>query len=157
MHAMSRILASATAGGMLAGVFSPDASAQGPLPPFVAHTTVTVANESPVPQIVAGTNVPPFELPPYQQAALAMSTPLPPRPVPGSPIPVRFEYSIGMAPGPECRGTIDMRVVVRGTAASNSEATNCDAHSLGTGGASCSIAVSATNSECQGGLAFMAP
>ena len=86
-----------------------------------------------------------------------MSTPLPPGPVSGAPIPVRFEYSIGMAPGPECRGTVDVRVVVRGTAASSSEAKNCDAHSRGTGGVSCSIAVSARNSECQGGLAFVAP
>lgn len=157
MTVTSHILATAAAGGMLVALHASSASSQAPPPLFAAHATVMVENRSPVPQMVAGTNVPPFELPPYQRAELPMAAPLPPGPVPGSPIPVRFVYSVGLAPGPECRGTIDMSVVFRGTAANNSEATNCDAHSLGTGGASCSIAVSARNSECEGRLAFVAP
>jgi hypothetical protein len=157
MSATSSALAAAAAGGMLVALLASGALAQEPGPAFVARATVTVDNDSPVPQLVIGTNVPPFTLLPYRQAALAMSAPLPPGPVPGSPIPVRFTYSIGQAPGPECRGTIDMRIVVRGTPANNNEATNCVAHSLGTGGARCSIAVDARDAACEGGLAFVAP
>lgn len=157
MRAPSIAAATAALASMLFAALAPNASAQAPPPAFVAHATVTVENQSPVPQIVAGTGVPPFALPPYRQAALAMSAPVPPGPLPGSPAPVRFLYSVGQAPGPECRGSIDMSIVVRGTAASNSEATHCLAHSLGTGGASCSIAVSARGAACAGGLAFIAP
>jgi hypothetical protein len=142
---------------MLVALLAPGVSAQAPSPAFVARATVTVDNESPVPQLVAGTNVPPFTLLPYRRAALAMSAPLPPGPVPGSPVPVRFSYSIGQAPGPQCRGTIDMRIAVRGTPANNAEATHCVAHSLGIGGASCNIAVTARDAACEGGLAFVAP
>ena len=157
MRATSPVIRTAAAAGLLVALLAPGASAQAPGPAFVAHATVTVDNESPVPQLVVGTNTPPFTLLPYRQAALAMSAPLPPGPLPGRPVPVRFAYSIGQAPGPQCRGTVDMRIVVRGTPADNAEATHCVAHSLGTGGASCNIAVSARDAVCEGGLAFVAP
>lgn len=157
MSTTSLALAAAAAGSMVLGLPVPNASAQVQRPAFVARATVSVENASPVPQIVVGSNVPAFTLPPYRQAALAMSAPLPSAPVPGSQIPVRFYYSIGQAPGPLCRGTIDMRVLVRGTVANNQEETHCVAHSLGTGGARCSIAVNARDAACQGGLAFIAP
>jgi hypothetical protein len=145
---------SAAASAILAALPVPAALAQGSHPMFVAH--VTVENRSPVPQAVAGTNVPPFELSPYRQAVLAMNAaPLPS--ASGSRIPVRFYFSIGQAPGPQCRGTIDMTVIVRGTSANENEATKCVGHSLGTGGGSCNIAMNARNSVCEGGLAFVAP
>jgi hypothetical protein len=157
MPATSIATATAAAGSILVALLAPRALAQAPPAPFVARTTVTVENSSPLPQIVVGTNVPPFELLPYRRAELAMSAPLLRAPVPGAAIPVRFAYSIGQAPGPQCRGTVDLSFAVHGTFADNDEATHCVAHSFGTGGASCSIAVSARDSACEGGLAFVAP
>jgi hypothetical protein len=151
------INAASAAAGILAAALTTAALAQEPQPVFVARADVTVANSSPVPQTVAGTNVPPFELAPHQQAKLAMNV-TPPAPPPGqTTVPVRFYYSVGSAPGPQCRGTIEMRVTLRGGSFNRNEATNCHARSLGTGGASCNIAVSARNSACEGGLAFVAP
>jgi hypothetical protein len=148
------ISAAAALASVLVILLASGAAVQGAdLAPFVAHADITVDNSSPVPQIVAGTNVAPFELPPHQQAKLAMSI-VPPPTAPGSPTPVRFFYSIGETPGPQCRGAINMRVSVSGTATGSNEATNCVANSLSTGGANCKIAVSARNSICQGGLAF---
>jgi hypothetical protein len=155
MRTTSFNLAAAFAGGIALSLPAPSVPAQEPQHAgFVARANVTVDNSSPVPQLVAGTNVPPFELLPYRQAQLAMNAP---PPAPGSGFPVRFHYSIGQAPGPQCHGTIDMTVALRGTSASPTRATNCVAHSLGTGGARCNIAVSARNSACEGGLAFVAP
>ncbi|HTV90542.1 MAG TPA: hypothetical protein VME41_16110 [Stellaceae bacterium] len=147
------IAAAAMAAGALAAAVVPGAAAQ---QPFAARANITVENSSPVPQIVAGTSVPPFQLPPYHETMLAMTAPPPPA-VPGVGTPVRFYYSVGEAPGPQCRGTIEMDVLVRGTAASSNAATHCVARSLAIGGAACNIAVSARNSLCEGGLAFIAP
>ena len=153
---MTSITAAAVvAGGIVVAFAATGAAAQQPQPAFLPRANVTVANNSPVPQIVAGTNVPPFELLPHQQAELAMQAPSPP--VADGPRPVRFYYSVGQAPGPQCHGTIDMTVAVRGVSTRENEATNCVAHSLGIGGASCNIAVSAHDSRCVGGLAFVAP
>lgn len=124
---------------------------------FVARANVKVVNNSPVPQTIAGTGVAPFELMPHQQAQLDMRVTPPPAPTaPGSSVPVRFEYSVGQGAGPQCHGTIDMSLDARGGPASPSTATNCVAHSVGTNGADCNIAVSAQNAMCQGGLAFSA-
>jgi hypothetical protein len=115
-----------------------------------------VVNNSLVPQTIAGTGVAPFELMPHQQAQLDMRV-APPAPTgPGSSVPVRFEYSVGRSAGPQCHGTIDMSLDMRGGPAGPSTVTNCVAHSLGTSGADCNIAVSAQNAMCQGGLAFSA-
>lgn len=124
---------------------------------FVARANVSVANNSPVPQTVAGTGVAPFELMPHQQAQLNMQVAPPPAPTPpGSSVPVRFEYSVGQGAGPQCHGTIDMSLDTQGGSADRSAVTHCVAHSLGTNGADCNIAVSAQNAMCQGGLAFSA-
>jgi hypothetical protein len=149
--------ARAVTGGLLAALLASGAPAQEPQAGFVAHANITVANSSPVPQMVAGTNVPPFELLPHQQARLAMNVNAPPPPAGQGTVPVRFHYSVGLAPGPQCHGIIDMRVSVNGTRTSANEATHCQARSLGTGGAVCNIAVSARSSTCVGGLAFVAP
>lgn len=151
------------AGGTLLCVIAPGALAQEPEPPpppglpFAAHASITVQNSSPLPQLVSGTNVPPFELGPHQHARLEMSVTPPPPPPGDRMIPVRFVYSIGTAPGPECRGAINMTVTARGTAFSENEATRCLARSLGSGGASCHIAVKAHGNVCEGGLAFVVP
>ena len=124
---------------------------------FIAHANVNVVNNSPVPQIIAGTGVSPFELMPHQQAKLDMQVVPPPAPAaPGSTVPVRFEYSVGRNTGPQCHGTIDMSLNSQGPASSRYAVTNCVAHSVGTDGADCNIAVSAQNAMCQGGLAFSA-
>jgi hypothetical protein len=154
MRNVSIAISVAFAGCLLAPFFGPSARGQQPPAEFAAQANITVENNSPVPQIVAGTNVPPFELPPHQQTMLAMSAP---PPVPGSGVPTRFHYSIGQAMGPVCRGTIDMSVMASGTIAASNEATHCFARSLGTGGANCNIAVSARDRACEGGLAFAAP
>jgi hypothetical protein len=125
--------------------------------PFVARANVNVANNSPVPQTIAGTGVVPFQLMPHQQAQLDMSVTPPPAPTaPGSSVPVRFEYSVGQNAGPQCHGTIDMSLDTQGQPAGRFVVTNCVAHSLGTNGADCNIAVSAQSAICQGGLAFSA-
>lgn len=124
---------------------------------FVAQANVKVVNNSPVPQTIAGTGVAPFQLMPHQQAQLDMRvTPPPARTAPGDSVPVRFEYSVGQGAGPQCRGTIDMSLDTRGGPANRYAVTNCVAHSLGTNGADCNIAVSAQSAMCQGGLAFSA-
>jgi hypothetical protein len=124
---------------------------------FVARANVNVVNNSPVPQRIAGTGVAPFELMPHQQAQLGMQvTPASTSTVPGSSVPVRFEYSVGQNTGPQCRGTIDMSLNTQGDASGRYAVTNCVAHSLGTNGADCNIAVSAQDAMCQGGLAFSA-
>jgi hypothetical protein len=155
MRTTSITAATVVAASLVSASLAASALAQEANGGFAAHANVTVANNSPVPQIVAGTNVPPFELLPHQQAELAMNAP--PPPIPGDRRPVRFYYSVGQAPGPQCHGTIDMTVAVHGVSTNADEATNCVAHSLGTGGASCNIAVSAHNARCVGGLAFVAP
>ena len=154
---MSRLLmAVATAASFLAQLPS-GALAQAPPSRLIAQANVTVANDSPVPQVVAGSGVSPFTLPPRQQAQLRMSIVLPPRPMARSGVvPVRFEYSVGEAPGPQCQGTIDLRLSVQGTVDNNDQITDCRARSLGTDGAHCKIAVSARNAVCEGGLAFSA-
>ncbi|HTV46301.1 MAG TPA: hypothetical protein VMF05_13400 [Stellaceae bacterium] len=153
---MSRLpLTVAVIGGLLTQLSS-GVLAQAP-PPFVARANVTVANNSPVPQIVAGTSVAPFTLLPNQQAQLRMSiVPPPGAVVPGGIVPLRFEYSVGQAPGPRCRGTIDMSLRTRGSLDADDQITHCLARSLGTDGARCNIAVSARNAACVGGLAFSA-
>lgn len=124
---------------------------------FVARANVKVVNNSPVPQTIAGTGVAPFQLMPHQQAQLDMRvTPPPVQTAPGSSVPVRFEYSVGQSVGPQCKGTIDMSLNTRGNPDSRYAVTNCVAHSLGTNGADCKIAVSAQSAMCQGGLAFSA-
>jgi hypothetical protein len=124
---------------------------------FVARANVKIVNNSPAPQTIAGTGVAPFELMPRQQAQLDMQvTPPPARTAPGSSVPVRFEYSVGQGAGPQCHGTIDMSLDTRGGPANPYAVTNCVAHSLGTNGADCNIAVSAQSAMCQGGLAFSA-
>jgi hypothetical protein len=124
---------------------------------FVARAQVNVVNNSPVPQTIAGTGVAPFELMPHQQARLDMQVAPPPAPTaPGDSVPVRFEYSVGQAVGPQCRGTIDMSLNSQGGPANRYAVTHCVAHSLGTNGADCNIAVSAQSAMCQGGLAFSA-
>lgn len=133
------------------------ARAQAPEPAFVARARVMVENNTPVPQRVTGTNVAPFQLLPHQQAELDMSAT--PPPAPGSvdnPAPVRFEYSVGQAPGPQCHGTIDMSLRTMGNLPNHYEVTNCVAHSLGLEGGDCNIVVSARTAFCQGGLAFSA-
>jgi hypothetical protein len=124
---------------------------------FVARANVQVVNNSPVPQTIAGTGVAPFELMPHQQAQLDMQAAPPPAPTaPGSSVPVRFEYSVGRGAGPQCHGTIEMSLDTRGGPANRYAVTNCVAHSTGTNGADCNIAVSAQSAMCQGGLAFSA-
>src|ERR1700760_3452767 len=124
---------------------------------FVAHAKVNVVNNSPVPQTIAGTGVAPFELMPHQQADLDMHVAPPPAPTaPGSTTPVRFEYSIGRGAGPQCHGTIDMSLNSNGSPGGQYAVTNCVAHSLGTNGGDCNIAVNAQTGMCQGGLAFSA-
>jgi len=154
---MFRVSLAATTLGILVAQALSGLPAQAQDQPFVARATVDVANNSPVPQTVAGTNVAPFELLPHHQAKLDMSVTPPPAPTaPGSSVPVRFEYSVGRAAGPQCRGTIDMSLDARGPDATPYEVTNCVAHSLGTDGADCKIAVAAKDAVCQGGLAFTA-
>jgi hypothetical protein len=151
---MSRLSLAAVTLGILAVQASSGALAQTSAQPFIAHANVSVENNSPVPQTVAGTGVTPFELLPHQQAQLNMGM-VPPAPTaPGSSVPVRFEYSVGQGAGPQCRGTIDMSLNRQGQIAGTNEVTNCVAHSLGTDGANCQIVVSAKNDVCQGGLAF---
>jgi hypothetical protein len=124
---------------------------------FVARANVKVVNNSPVPQTIAGTGVVPFQLMPKQEAQLDMRVAPPPAPTaPGSTVPVRFEYSIGQGAGPQCHGTIDMSLNTRGAADGQYTVTNCVAHSLGTNGGDCNIAVNAQTAMCQGGLAFSA-
>lgn len=124
---------------------------------FVARANINVVNNSPVPQTVAGTGVAPFELMPHQAARLDMRIAPPPvATAPASSVPVRFEYSVGHNAGPQCHGTIDMSLDTRGAPGGSNVVTNCVAHSLGTDGADCNIAVSAQNAMCQGGLAFSA-
>jgi hypothetical protein len=123
--------------------------------PFVAHAKVNVVNNSPVPQTIAGTGVVPFQLMPHQQADLDMRVTPPPVATPsGGPVPVRFEYSIGQGAGPQCHGTIDMSLNQANP--SSPTVTNCVAHSTGTNGGDCNIAVNAETAMCQGGLAFSA-
>jgi len=121
---------------------------------FVAHAKVNVVNNSPVPQTIAGTGVAPFQLMPHQQADLDMHVVPPPVVTPTGPVPVRFEYSIGQGAGPQCHGTIDMSLNQANPSAPT--VTNCVAHSLGTNGGDCNIAVNAQTGMCQGGLAFSA-
>jgi hypothetical protein len=155
---MPRLFVTAAAIGGLLAQLSSGALAQAPNRPFVARANVTVQNNSPVPQVVAGTGVAPFTLLPNQQAQLHMNIVPPPGPTaPGGTVPVRFQYSVGRAPGPQCRGAIDMRLLVRGSADNSNQITACRAHSLGIDGANCKIAVSARNAACEGGLAFSAP
>jgi hypothetical protein len=124
---------------------------------FIARANVKVVNNSPVPQTIAGTGVVPFQLMPKQEAQLDMRVAPPPAPTaPGSSVPVRFEYSIGQGAGPQCRGTIDMSLNTRGASDGQYTVTNCVAHSLGTNGGDCNIAVNAQTGMCQGGLAFSA-
>lgn len=124
---------------------------------FVAHANINVVNNSAAPEVVTGTGVTPFQLMPHQQARLEMAVTPPPIPTaPGNSVPVRFNYAVGQGAGPQCHGTIDMSLHVRGDAANNYQVTNCVAHSLGTNGADCNIAVNAQNAMCQGGLAFSA-
>ncbi|HEY1505898.1 MAG TPA: hypothetical protein VGF92_16450 [Stellaceae bacterium] len=124
---------------------------------FIARANVNVVNNSPVPQIIAGTGVAPFQLMPHQQAQLDMRVAPPPAPTaPGSSVPVRFEYTVGRGAGPQCHGTIDMSLNMQGGSANPNAVTNCVAHSTGTNGADCNIAVSAQNAMCQGALAFSA-
>jgi hypothetical protein len=151
---MSRFLGlTAATLGMLAVQGLPGAMAQDQ--PFVAHANVMVANNTPVPQTVGGTNVMPFELMPHQQAELDMSTTPPPAPTaPGNNVPVRFEFSVGQGDGPKCHGSIDMSLNTQPSANGNYVVTNCVAHSSATDGANCRVAVSAKNEACQGGLAF---
>lgn len=124
---------------------------------LAAHANITVENSSSLPELVTGTNVPPFQLLPHRQAELTMRAFPPVALAPGRSVPVRFHYSIGESPGPQCRGTIDIMLARRGTIANGEETTHCVARSLGTGGARCKIAVQARNSACEGGLAFFAP
>lgn len=154
--ASATVVTMAIAGGILLGCFATSAPAQDP-PLLAAHANVTVENSSPVPQLVAGTNVTPFELAPHQHAQLKMSVTPPPPPPGDRTIPVRFFYSVGVAPGPQCRGAIDMTVKLQHNGTGANEATHCQARSLGLGGASCNIAVSARSTTCEGGLAFVAP
>lgn len=146
-------IARALAGGLLAAVFAAGAAAQ---QPFTAHANISVTNSSPVPQMVTGSNVPPFELLPHQHAQLKMAVTVPPPPGGEGTFPVRFDYAVGTLPGPQCHGTIDMTVSVTGSRTGGDEATHCTARSLGLGGAVCNIAVSARSSTCIGGLAFVA-
>jgi hypothetical protein len=138
----------------------PPPTTQALVPPpqaFVARANVSVENDSNVPQTIAGTGVVPFQLMPHQQANLDMSvTPPPVATASGQPVPVRFEYSVGQNAGPKCAGNIDMSLNTQGVSDGQYQVTNCVAHSLGTDGASCKIAVSAQNAICQGGLAFSA-
>ncbi|HVB15170.1 MAG TPA: hypothetical protein VNF04_01425 [Stellaceae bacterium] len=128
-----------------------------PAQSFVARANVSVENDSPVPQTIAGTGVVPFQLMPHQQAQLDMSvTPPPVATAPGASVPVRFEYSVGQSAGPQCHGNIDMSLNTQGAADGHYQVTNCVAHSLGTDGATCKIAVSAQNAICHGALAFSA-
>lgn len=155
---MSRLGVAAVTLGVVMAQALPFTTASAQNQPFVARADINVANNSPVPQTVTGTNVAPFELMPHQQAALHMSvTPPPVQTAPGTNVPVRFEYSVGQASGPQCHGTIDLSLATSGSAFRSYEATNCVAHALGTDGANCDIAVSAKNSVCQGGLSFAAP
>lgn len=136
---------------------SPAPQSQALVPPpeqFVAHANVNVANNSPVPQTVSGTGVVPFELMPHQQAQLDMK--VTPPTAPGTTVPVRFEYAIGQGSGPQCHGSIDMSLNTQGATNGQYQVTNCVAHSLGTNGGDCNIAVNAQNQICQGGLAFSA-
>jgi hypothetical protein len=154
---MSRLGVAAIALGAVMAQALPFAPASAQDQPFVARADINVENDSPVPQTVTGTNVAPFELLPHQQAALHMSVTPPPAPTaPGTNVPVRFEYSVGQASGPQCHGTVDLSLATSGTMFRSYEATNCVAHALGTDGADCNIAVSAKNSVCQGGLSFAA-
>jgi hypothetical protein len=150
---MSRLGLTAAALGMLVAQGLPGALAQDQ--PFIAHANVRVANNTPVPQTVGGTNVAPFELMPHQQAELDMSVAPPPAATaPGNSVPVRFEFSVGQGDGPKCHGSIDMSLNTQSSAAERYEVTNCVAHSSATDGANCQVAVSAKNEACQGGLAF---
>jgi hypothetical protein len=123
---------------------------------FVPRATVTVENNTPVPQTVVGTNVTPFQLMPHQQAKLEMTAAPPPPAAPGEAASVQFQYAVGQAPGPQCHGAIDMSLRTEGSIPGQYEITNCTAHSLGTEGGDCNIVVSARNALCQGGLAFSA-
>jgi hypothetical protein len=124
---------------------------------FVARANVKVVNNSEAPQTIAGTGVTPFELMPHQQAQLDMRVTPPPSPTsPGNSTPVRFEYSIGHRGAAQCHGTIDMSLNASGAPGGQYAVTNCVAHSLGTDGGNCNIAVNAESGICQGGLAFSA-
>jgi hypothetical protein len=133
---------------------APGALAQTLDQPFVARASVSVANDSPVPQTVTGTSVAPFQLLPHQQARLDMRAMPPPSPTPGSTVPVQFQYSVGQGAGPRCHGTIEMSLRTEGPSTGSYQVTDCVAHSLGTDGADCHIAVKAQDAACQGGLAF---
>lgn len=134
---------------------APQSQAMAPaVAPFVARADVSVANNSEVPQTVTGTGVMPFQLMPHQEAHLNMQ--VTPPVAPGTTVPVQFQYAIGENTGPQCRGTIDMSLNAQGQPGGRYEVTNCVAHSLGTNGGNCNIAVNAQNSMCQGGLAFSA-
>lgn len=154
---MIRIALTAATLAFVVAQSSPPAFAQASDQPFVARASVNVANDSSVPQTVAGTSVAPFQLGPHQQARLDMAAAPPPSPTaPGSTVPVQFEYSVGQASGPQCHGTIDMSLRTQGPSMEQYAVTDCVAHSLGTDGADCHIAVKAENAACQGGLAFSA-
>lgn len=132
----------------------PQSQAMAPADAYVARADVSVVNNSPVPQTVTGTGVVPFQLMPHQEAHLNMQ--VTPPVAPGTTVPVQFQYAIGEGAGPQCHGTIDMSLNSQGQPGGRYEVTNCVAHSLGTNGGNCKIAVNAQNSMCQGGLAFSA-
>ena len=166
---MSRLgLAAVTAGVLLTSVSfaalaqtqiqtappPPPSQAMAPADAYVARADVSVVNNSTVPQTVTGTGVLPFQLMPQQTAHLNMQ--VTPPVAPGTTVPVQFQYAIGEGAGPQCHGTIDMSLNSQGQPGGRYEVTNCVAHSLGTNGGNCNIAVNAQNSMCQGGLAFSA-
>ncbi len=155
---MSRFALTAATMAFAVAQLAQGALAQTTGQPFVARASVNVANDSPGLQTVAGTNVPPFQLLPHQQARLDMAVAPPPAPTaPGSTVPVQFEYSVGQAAGPQCHGTIQMSLQAQGPVTEQYQVSDCVAHSLGTDGADCRIAIKAQDAACQGGLAFSAP
>ena len=133
----------------------PVAVVQSVAQPLVAHVHINVANNTSVSQTVSGTNVAPFELGPYQRAVLDTNVmPIPAPTVPGSTVPVQFNYSVGQNFGPSCHGSIDMALQSRGPSPGMYNVTNCVAHSLATSGANCQIDVNARHAACEGGLSL---
>ena len=132
----------------------PPSQAMAPADSYVARADVSVVNNSTIPQTVTGTGVTPFQLMPHQEAHLNMQ--VTPPVAPGTTVPVQFQYAIGEGAGPQCHGTIDMSLNSQGQPGGRYEVTNCVAHSLGTNGGDCNIAVNAEHAMCQGGLAFSA-
>jgi len=155
----ARLVLVGTLGSALAASAAPGSWAQTAEPAFVPMAKVTVANNSSQPKAVAGTNVAPFILGPHQQAELDMSIPPPSGPAGATiryPNPVRFDFSVGTPSAAYCKGNIDMSLRTEVYAATENKVTNCVAHSLGTNGANCQIAISAKGFACEGGLAFTA-